>query len=53
LDAIPANQEVLESYHPGDLAAVEFYPRGLAPAEFARPGQSCGVVLVWTKFYLR
>jgi hypothetical protein len=53
LDANPADEEVLESYRPGDLAAVEFYAGGAGPAEFWRPGQTCGVVLVWTKFYLR
>jgi hypothetical protein len=53
LDGSPADEELLESYRPGDLAAVEFYAGGGAPAEFVRPGQTCGVVLVWTKFYLR
>jgi hypothetical protein len=50
VDAKPADEELLESYHPGDLAAVEFYRGASGPAEFGI--NTCGLVLVWTKFYL-
>jgi hypothetical protein len=53
LDGSRADPQILDSYRPADLAAVEFYPGLGAPAEFWRGGQTCGVVLLWTKLYLR
>lgn len=32
-----------------ELAAVEVYTASTVPAEFTRPGRTCGVIVVWTK----
>lgn len=38
-----------------ELGAVEFYQAGFVPAEFMTltRGESCSVVVIWTKWYLR
>jgi len=39
----------LESMHPTDLAAVEYYSIESAPGEFRRPTDNCGVLVLWSK----
>jgi hypothetical protein len=51
IDRFPADVEQLSSLIPSQLVAVEVYTR-LSPGlfEYLRPGNNCGVVLVWTRW---
>lgn len=45
-----ADQEIMSTLFPGDIAAVEVYQQRLTvPTEFMNRNAMCGVVLVWTK----
>jgi hypothetical protein len=44
----------LNALRPGDLAAVEVYPRSMSvPTQFTGRNPDCGAVLVWTKWAFR
>ena len=51
LDGHRVGFDELLAYSPEELLAIEVYPRGHGvPLQFATPWNTCGVVLVWTKF---
>lgn len=51
IDGILSSVEVLQSYRPDQLVAVEYFPRGTAAPIWANSGAACeGVALVWTRF---
>lgn len=53
IDGIPSTWDLLSSYEPKDIAAVEVYPRAsTVPLQYQNVASTCGMVLVWTK-YLR
>jgi carboxypeptidase family protein len=53
IDGIPSTWDLLSSYEPKDIAAVEVYPRAsTVPLQYQNVSSTCGMVLVWTK-YLR
>ena len=39
----------LEAMRPSDLAGVEYYPIQSAPAEYRKPTDNCGVLILWSK----
>lgn len=53
IDGIPSTWDLLASYEPKDIAAVEVYPRASSvPLQYQNVASTCGMVLVWTT-YLR
>ena len=53
IDGIPSTWDLLSSYEPKDIAAVEVYPRvSTVPLQYQNLASTCGMVLVWTT-YLR
>lgn len=53
IDGLPSTWDLLSSYEPKDIAAVEVYPRvSTVPLQYRNVASTCGMVLVWTK-YLR
>jgi hypothetical protein len=53
IDGIPSTWDLLSSYEPKDIAAVEVYPRlSTVPLRYRNVASTCGMVLVWTT-YLR
>jgi hypothetical protein len=45
--------DILTDMTPGQVAAVEFYPRAITvPPVFVTPRSNCGAVMVWTKWAL-
>ncbi|HJU64693.1 MAG TPA: carboxypeptidase regulatory-like domain-containing protein [Gemmatimonadaceae bacterium] len=49
IDGFPSDYEMLASYNPEDLVAVEAYPRAvMLPGRYTNPRTNCGSVLVWT-----
>jgi hypothetical protein len=50
VDGIKADLEVLESFRPSDLIALEVYPGSQAPMRYVNPWSTCGVVLAWTRY---
>lgn len=53
IDGIPSTWDLLSSYEPKDIAAVEVYPRvSTVPLQYQNVASTCGMVLVWTT-YLR
>jgi hypothetical protein len=53
IDGIPSTWDLLSSYEPKDVAAVEVYPRpSTVPLRYRNVASTCGTVLVWTT-YLR
>lgn len=52
IDARKSDYDELNFLRPSEIAAIEVYPRRLsAPAQFIR-NESCGAVVVWTKWAL-
>ncbi|HWO87556.1 MAG TPA: carboxypeptidase regulatory-like domain-containing protein [Gemmatimonadales bacterium] len=51
VDGVQSSAEVLQSYRPEQLIAVEYFPRGNQAPIWAQSGAACeGVALVWTRF---
>jgi hypothetical protein len=50
LDGFPANLSTPPNAPAGDIVAVEVY-RSLSetPAEFLRPDNRCGAIVIWTR----
>ena len=50
VDGFKAALDVLESFRPSDLIALEVYPSSQAPMRYVNPWSTCGVVLAWTRY---
>jgi hypothetical protein len=57
IDTAPTDADHLSVLQPGEIAAIEVYPRAFAvPPEFMESkaqSRLCGAVAVWTKFFFR
>jgi hypothetical protein len=51
IDGIPSTWDLMSSYEPKDIMAIEVYPRSSeVPLLYRKISSGCGTVLVWTKY---
>ncbi|HEU0052990.1 MAG TPA: hypothetical protein VFQ39_07420, partial [Longimicrobium sp.] len=52
--SLPPGATPTTEVHPAEVERIQVYTRAAeVPAEYARPGSECGVVLVWTRLRAR